>query len=404
MTLQEIKQLSRAELEAFRNEVNAHRPTGLPEVPFSVFAALRNDAGLGTPISNGMFYVILRHIVGAQPTFRNTKCDRTFWIEDDNIKFSCTFRLNPDPNAADHNSIVFLTEEQGNLLQEVLNLSYEAPNFTAEVSRITDDVLEVAELTEAERRHPLCGNYTIPENSGSLAVAEHTSRFNGATWFEAIQKKTIILAGLGGIGSYVCFLLSRMQPTSIFLYDDDVVEAANMSGQLYGTIDIGRYKVDAMADMAANYASYYSAFAVKQRFTRMSEPSEIMICGFDNMAARRDFFNRWAELVQSRPQSLKKNCLFIDGRLSAEYFQVYCITGDDSVAINKYYDTALFSDAEADETVCSYKQTTYMANMIASVMVNAFTNFVANEVAGAPIREVPFFTEYDGNSMQFKIE
>ena len=45
-----------------------------------------------------------------------------------------------------------------------------------------------------------------------------------------------------------------------------------------------------------------------------------------------------------------------------------------------------------------------MANMIASVMVNAFTNFVANEVAGAPIRELPFFTEYDGNSMVLKIE
>ena len=45
-----------------------------------------------------------------------------------------------------------------------------------------------------------------------------------------------------------------------------------------------------------------------------------------------------------------------------------------------------------------------MANMIGSLMVNVFTNFVANEVAGAPIRELPYLTSYDGNSMQLKIE
>ena len=77
---------------------------------------------------------------------------------------------------------------------------------------------------------------------------------------------------------------------------------------------------------------------------------------------------------------------------------------NDQGAINKYSENALFSDAEADETVCSYKQTTYMANMIGSLMVNVFTNFVANEVAGAPIRELPYLTSYDGNSMQLKIE
>jgi hypothetical protein len=84
--------------------------------------------------------------------------------------------------------------------------------------------------------------------------------------------------------------------------------------------------------------------------------------------------------------------------------QVYCLIGDNTEAIEHYEQTALFSSSEAEATVCSYKQTTYMANMIGSVIVNLFTNFVANEVAGAPIRELPYFTTYEGSNMIFKIE
>ena len=42
----------------------------------------------------------------------------------------------------------------------------------------------------------------IPTNSGSLLINESTSRFSSAIWYEAIQKKAIILAGVGGIGRF----------------------------------------------------------------------------------------------------------------------------------------------------------------------------------------------------------
>lgn len=220
----------------------------------------------------------------------------------------------------------------------------------------------------------------IPTNSATLLVDEATSRFSSAIWYENIQKKTVILAGVGGIGSYIGFLLARMKPASMFIYDDDIVEAVNMSGQLYGQSDLGRSKVSALADMIRNYAGYSSVFAINERFTNESEASDIMICGFDNMAARKLFFNKWLSHVQSKPEEERKNCLFIDGRLAAEEFQVLCIKGDDEYNINRYSNEYLFSDAEADETICSYKQTTFCANMIASYMVNLFVNFCANQL------------------------
>ena len=244
----------------------------------------------------------------------------------------------------------------------------------------------------------------IPTNSATLLVDEATSRFSSAIWYENIQKKTVILAGVGGIGSYVGFLLARMKPASMFIYDNDIVEAVNMSGQLYGQSDLGRPKVSALAEMIRNYAGYSSVFAINERFTIESEASDIMICGFDNMAARRLFFNKWVNCVQFKPKEERKNCLFIDGRLAAEEFQILCIKGDDEYNINRYSNEYLFSDAEADETICSYKQTTFCANMIASYMVNLFVNFCANQCGPLIDRDLPFLTTYNAETMYLKTE
>ena len=64
----------------------------------------------------------------------------------------------------------------------------------------------------------------------------------------------------------------------------------------------------------------------------------------------------------------------------------------------------LFTDAEAEETVCSMKQTTYMACMIASIMTNLFVNFTANLLDPVIPYDLPFFTEYDAQNMIFKTE
>lgn len=276
-------------------------------------------------------------------------------------------------------------EEYENTLQ---NLNNDSP-LTEEEQAILDQAVEDA-------------HQEIPTNSATLLIDEATSRFSSASWYENIQKKTVILAGIGGIGSHLGFLLARMKPASMFIYDNDIVETVNMSGQLYGQSDLGIPKVAALAKMIKNYAGYSGVFAISERYTNESEASDIMICGFDNMAARKLFFDKWVNHVQSKPEKERKNCLFIDGRLAAEEFQILCIRGDDNYNISRYNNEFLFSDAEADETICSYKQTTFCANMIASYMVNLFVNFCANEVGDC--RDLPFFIEYNAIPMYLKTE
>ena len=247
-------------------------------------------------------------------------------------------------------------------------------------------------------------NNTIPVNPDVILIDSTTSRFSSAIWYEKIQDIVVTLAGVGGIGSNVAYLLARMHPKSMFIYDPDTVELVNMSGQMYSTDDVSSYKVDAISHTMSKFCNYRSAFAINKEFTEECEASDIMICGFDNMKARRVFFNKWLELVKNKPAEMRKDCLFIDGRLAAEKFQVLCIKGDDDYSIERYQKEFLFTDEEADEDICSYKQTTFAAMMIASVMVNLLVNFVANQCNPIIERYLPFFTYYNAETLFFKTE
>lgn len=286
-----------------------------------------------------------------------------------------------------------------------LVVTLDGSNLLHDAQNTGDAPVEIDEQGEALLETALAAEeVVIPPNSGSLLVDEATSRFSGAIWYNAIQSKTITLAGVGGIGSYVGFLLARLKPAGLYLYDPDIVEQANMSGQLYSSSDLGQSKVSSLHRMLQLYANYYNSLAYQERFTAESEATDIMICGFDNMEARRLFFDKWLEHVGNKPEGERSKCLFIDGRLAAEEFQVFAIQGNDERAIVEYGRKWLFSDAVADETICSYKQTTFMANMIASVMVNLFVNFVANECNPIIDRDVPFMTQYSADTMYFKVE
>lgn len=258
----------------------------------------------------------------------------------------------------------------------------------------------VEETTQEERTDETL----IPLNSPTLLVDETTTRFSGAEWFREIQRSRIIVAGVGGIGSNLCFQLARMIPANMTLYDNDNVEMVNMAGQLYSYEDIGKAKVDAMADMISKYTAMRQVNAIKGMFTSETEPGDIMMCGFDNMIARKIFFSSWGRHISNKSEEERKKCLFLDGRLSMTDLQILCIRGDDTYNINRYKKEFLFSDSEADETVCSMKQTTYLACMIGSIMVNLFTNFIANSIDPIIPYDLPFFTEYDAQNMIFKTE
>lgn len=263
-------------------------------------------------------------------------------------------------------------------------------SFEDTPSRVSDEGQE--ETAEME---------LIPENPKSLLMKDNTSRFSGAEWFEEVKKKKIIIAGLGGIGSNLAYQIARLSPEHIALYDNDNVDSSNLGGQMFTFNEIGTNKAKAVSriiDMTSS--SRYTAFS--GNFTSHTTPSDIMMCGFDNMDARKMFYLAWKRHVGITMD--KSKCLFLDGRLTIDTFQIFCMTGEDDYYMKRYEEEFLFGNEEAESVVCSMKQTTYMACMIASYMTNLFVNFVANTCDPMIPYHLPFFTEYNAQTMILNYE
>lgn len=269
---------------------------------------------------------------------------------------------------------------------------------------LTTEEQALLEQALQEAHEDASSKTVLPSIPNSILVDESTSRFSSAIWYDAIKTKNILLAGLGGVGSWCALLLSRVKPNYIEMYDSDIVDGTNLSGQLHSVNSIGEYKSTSIFTTMVDFSNYATSFASKRNFTATDKASNIMICGFDNMEARKIFFNTWKNHVLNGSIERRKECLFIDARLAAEEFQIFCIKGDDLFLMEKYQNNYLFDDSEAEETICSYKQTSFCASMVASYIVNLFVNFVANSCEPIIDRDLPFKTYYDASRMYFKTE
>lgn len=211
-------------------------------------------------------------------------------------------------------------------------------------------------------------------------------RFKDAGWFEYLKDRDVIVGGAGGIGSFVNFFLSRLG-CNIYIYDMDLFEAHNMSGQLVRGKDIGKSKTDVAIEIVKDFSNHSRIEALGE-YTEESEFNPIMISCFDNMLARKNMFNNW---VKGLTDENKSEAIFIDGRLLAEQYQIFCVRGEDLEAIEAYK-KHLFNDSEVEDVECTYKQTTHCAAGIASHMIGFLTNFALGNYSA-----VPFYYEYITN-------
>lgn len=64
-----------------------------------------------------------------------------------------------------------------------------------------------------------------------------------------IKNTTVLIIGLGGVGSYACESLIRSGISNIIIVDNDKIDITNLNRQLMTTMEnIGKYKVDVWED------------------------------------------------------------------------------------------------------------------------------------------------------------
>lgn len=215
-------------------------------------------------------------------------------------------------------------------------------------------------------------------------IEESNIRFSGADWFSADNPETVVVGGAGGIGSWLCLALARAN-FKVICFDDDKIEPHNTGGQFYKTIQERQYKVVALHENIKLFTTNLIEGRL-ERITLLTPTHEFMMGGFDNMQARKDMFNVW-----KKSWNEMNSPILIDGRLNMEGFQIFCVTPKTA---DKYEQEYLFDDKEADDGVCSLKQTSHTAMMIAGFMTAFFTNHIANIKLREVVREIPFMYEY----------
>ena len=209
------------------------------------------------------------------------------------------------------------------------------------------------------------------------------SRFKDAPWYPK-EITSAIVGGAGGIGSWLTFLLARagFDP---YVYDYDSIEAHNIGGQLFGVKHIGMPKVEALKSIVLEFSDTHIT-VFEEAFTTESMGHQFMFAAFDNMQARKDFFEVWLIHNKDNP-----NAILIDGRLLMEQMQIFCVTPSTA---SDYERDHLFDDTEVTAENCTMKQTSHSASMIASLMVGFFTNHMTNILQGKVVRQVPYYHEY----------
>lgn len=232
-------------------------------------------------------------------------------------------------------------------------------------------------------------------NPPLIESEDNLTRFRGASWFTRTRDFTVMVAGAGGIGSWATLLLARLGVSNVTVIDFDTITSTNLGGQFYDVRDLGSLKVAALAKQCRIFAEYYNINTSTSRITSnsyISQGFDIYISGFDNMAARKIFFEKL-------PQ--RKKALYMDSRMSADICQLITFSLDNEYAKEKYKTEWLFTDEEAVETTCSYKQTSFIANINAGLIANAVTNY-AGYLLGDPAKQIPFMKEYNSITMTLK--
>ncbi len=212
---------------------------------------------------------------------------------------------------------------------------------------------------------------------------EH-DRFKDAPWFNR-EQKTVMVGGAGGISSWLSLLLVRAG-FDVMIFDYDTIEEHNLGGQLYQRDQIEMKKVFALKNTINQFSSGL-VIAIDQKIELGMNSMDFVLCGFDNMKARKDMFLNWKKDLPK----YKSPPIFIDGRLEAEMLQIFCVTPDN---MDLYESEQLFEDSEVEPAPCTFKQTSHAAAMIGAHMTGFLTNHVTNINEGEKVRDVPYFYEY----------
>jgi len=178
----------------------------------------------------------------------------------------------------------------------------------------------------------------------------------------------VTLIGAGSIGSTTALWLSKMGLQHLRIFDADTVEQHNWSNQMFRATDIGKFKVEALAEVLKELAEVEVEAHIEDY---VDQPlTEVVISGVDSMASRKAIWKS----VRSNPDVK----LYLDARMGLETLVVYAVHPQIREERQAYV-KSLYSDESATQEPCTARTICYTPLMASSILCSMVKRFVNGE-------------------------
>lgn len=192
----------------------------------------------------------------------------------------------------------------------------------------------------------------------------------------------IHIIGCGSVGSVVAENLARFGITRMTLYDFDTVEPRNLANQMFTQDDVGRPKVEALADMLhrINPEIDNDLVLVPKGYTGQKLSGYVFLC-VDNIDLRREI------------ATANKSNTFIKGmfdfRTGLTDAQHYAADWKDMKMVQGFLNSMAFTheEAKASTPVSACNVTLSVCPTVRAIVALGVANFI-NFVKGGPLKKI----------------
>lgn len=164
----------------------------------------------------------------------------------------------------------------------------------------------------------------------------------------------VVVVGCGNIGSHSALALARMGVQNITLVDFDTVEGHNLSSQAFRYGDIGREKVEALAEMILQITPQIQITLSNRSYQDSNikiDENTTLVSAVDSMRTRKAI----SEMVKD------SGCLVVDGRMGGGQIEVHTQRAD-------AWGATLVDEADSDP--CGARYISYTSYIIAGLIAN----------------------------------
>ena len=195
-------------------------------------------------------------------------------------------------------------------------------------------------------------------------------------------EERIHIIGCGAIGSTVAENLVRFGLTRITLYDFDYVEPHNIANQMFRQIDIGKLKIEALAEMLCdiNPDVKNDLKLVSKGYVGQKLSGYVFLC-VDNIDLRR-------EIAQTCQGNQYVKAMF-DFRMRLTDAQHYAADWKNQKMVEDFLKSMAFSheEAKAETPVSACNITLSVVPTVRSIVAHGVSNFI-NFAKGNGIRKL----------------